>query len=209
MPNTLEFPDGVRLARLEELPGPEPDRYAAWAHVQSAHIAPGYTIVDSNDPLFSQYAEINVNACHIWPVFCDLCQALLGPVATLVGGMEDDEPVTIGSAEASSIIAALERHKYQLAHDGFLQFGLVSDQDGEITEVFVAPTKHFKVWLNDEKCFRSIMDRYQLSEQTRLEFLDQYPRTTVALAEGPDVFRDHRELLNHLSDAVNGLTRTN
>jgi len=36
MARTLVFPDGVRLASKDEIPGPKPDREAAWARIQSA-----------------------------------------------------------------------------------------------------------------------------------------------------------------------------
>jgi hypothetical protein len=201
VPITLEFPDGVRLARLEELPGPESRRSADWARVQCANIAPGYSLAESNSPRFSGYAEINVNAPHIWAVFHDLCQSLLGPRATLVASEVDVEPVSLGSGDTCSIIAVLERYKYQLSHDGFVQFGLICARDDAITEVFVAPTKHFKVWLNNEGNFRLIMDRYGLRKLSKLEFIDEYPRTTIALPEGLGVFRPS-DLLKCISDSI-------
>ncbi len=205
MANTLEFPNGMRLVRLDELPGPESQRAVEWARVQRSHIAPGYKLTESNDLRFAKYAEINVNAPNIWRVFRDLCHALLGPTATLVAGEVGDEPCSVGSGDTSSIITMLERHQYQLSHDGFVQFGLICDLNGTISEVFVAPTKHFKVWLNAEKLFRSIMDRHKILEQSRLEFIDEYPRTTVALPEGPDAFLP-RELLNCFKNELGGST---
>jgi hypothetical protein len=202
MPNSIEFPDGVRLARLEEIPGAGPERSAAWARVQSAGIAPGYTLTDSDDPRFAKYAEINVDASNIWALFRDLCDALLSSPASLVAGKEEADPLTLGSGDISSILAALEHHKYQLAHDGFIQFGLICDRGGAISEVFVAPTKHFKVWFNDEERFRAIMNQYALQEHNRLEFIDEYPRTFVALPKGPGVFGSPTELLNHLKAVI-------
>jgi hypothetical protein len=200
----FEFPDGVRLARLEEIPGPEPLRAATWARVQAARIAPGYTLVASDDSRFSRYAEINVNASQIWMVFRDLCQALLGPVATMVASLIDEEPVTIGSTDTGSIVAILENHKYQLSNDGFLQFGLLCNEGGMLTEIFVAPTKHFKVWLNDEALFLAAMDEHGLQRHDRLEFIDQFPRTTVALTGEPSVIRDHTVMLDYLKEAIGG-----
>jgi hypothetical protein len=80
----------------------------------------------------------------------------------------------------------LEPHRYQLAHDGHVQFGLISDSGGRINEVFVVPTKHFQVWLDDEAHFRRVMQRHGLDEAERLSFLDEYPRTTLRLADLPD-----------------------
>jgi hypothetical protein len=162
------------------------------------------TVVD--DKRFTHCAEINVDAPHIWALFIDLCHALLGPVATLVLGELDDEPTPIGSADVSLVIGALEPHKYQLAHDGFLQFGLVSKQDDRLDEVFVGPAKHFKVWFNDDMRFRSCMDQYGLRQMAQLEFIDEYPRTTVALQTNAVVFSDlAKRLGNQISQP--GATR--
>jgi hypothetical protein len=201
MANTLEFPNGIRLAQLDELPGSDSQRAVEWARIQNARIVPGYTLTESKDPRFAKYAEINVNAPSIWNVFRDLCHVLLDPTASLIAGEVGDEPSLVGSSDTSSILNMLERHQYQLSHDGFVQFGLISDQGGTISEVFVAPTKHFKVWLNDERNFRAIMDRHKILEQSRLEFIDEYPRTTVALPEGPDALRPS-DLLNYFENAL-------
>ncbi|MEI9964908.1 MAG: hypothetical protein WDM92_09515 [Caulobacteraceae bacterium] len=128
MPSTLVFPDGMRLAREDEIPGPAADRAKVWARVASANIARGYLLYPAPDERFTHYAEVNVDAPQLWAVFHDLCQALLGPEATLLAANAGCDPVPVGSGDASSILAALEPHRYQLAHDGFLQYGLVSDR---------------------------------------------------------------------------------
>ncbi len=80
MPSTLIFPDGIRLAQRDEIPGPEAHRSETWARVESANIVSGYVVHAVKDEQFTHYAEINVDAPHIWAVFCDLCRALLGIV---------------------------------------------------------------------------------------------------------------------------------
>ena len=202
MPSTLVLPDGVRLAREDELPGPEPRRSADWARIQSASVAAGFVLTASQDQRFTHYTELNAHAPRLWDLFRDLCHGLLGPAATLVIGHIDEESVPIGSGPVPSLIAVLEPHKYQLAHDGLLQFGLVSDRDGTINEVFVAPTKHFKIWLNDEERFRSVMEQHDLRQVDRLEFLDEYPRATVALPPERVAFHDISELLTHLENEI-------
>ena len=202
MPSTLVFPDGVRLAGEDELPGPEPRRSADWARIQSASIAAGFVLTRSDDERFTHYAELNVDAPRLWALFCNLCCDVLGPAATLVIGHIDEEPVPIGAARVSSVLAILEPHKYQLAHDGLLQFGLVSTGDSTINEVFVAPTKHVKIWLNDQERFRSVMEQHELRQVDRLEFLDEYPRATVALPIDKVAFHDVGELLTHLENEI-------
>jgi hypothetical protein len=198
MPNTLEFPDGIRLAHLDELPGPEPDRATAWARIQSANIAPGFTLTQSPDSQFPFYAEANIDGPRIWVVFRDLCQRLLGQQATLIMGTIDDEPATLGSANTLELLELLEPHQYQLAHDGWLQFGLVTEDANWVTEVFVAPTKHFRVWLSDVECLRSVLRNHAVPEVESLEFIDEYPRTTTTLRSDKVSFRDQSDLIEHL-----------
>jgi hypothetical protein len=206
MPSTLVFPDGVRLALKHEIPGSESQRLAAWTRVESAKIAPGYIIRASNDHRFSRYAEINVDAPHIWSLFVSLCHGLLGSNATLVASEEDGELRSLGSASVPLLISVLERHRYQLVNDGFLKFGLYTDEDGSITEVVIAPTKHFEVWFSDETCFRSIMKEHGLSEDDQIEFLDQYPHMTFPLRSEAVIFSNVDDLMEHLGDEIEALS---
>jgi hypothetical protein len=206
MPSTLVFPDGVRLAHKDELPGPEPSRAAACARIQSANIEAGFILSESPDTRFAFYAEANVDAPKIWVVFRDLCEVLMGPTATLVVSQLDDEPISVGSAGTLEIVTLLEPHKYQLAHDAFIQFGLIHQSGDQLTEVFVAPTKHFKVWVNDEENFRSVLEKHGIPEIQSLEFIDEYPRTTTPLSGDRVRFHDHGELIEHLKKKLQALS---
>ena len=203
MANTLVFPDGVRLANREEIPGTENARATVWARIQAAKLTQGFVLKRAEGEQFKFYAEANVHAPLIWAVFRDLCRALLTSEATLIFSETDADPSSLGSAEVSTIIDALGRYEYQLAHDGFLQFGIVSDQVGAHNEVFVAPTKHLMIWLNDEMRFRWVMESYGIPEASRLEFLDEYPRTTITLPPDKGALRDIGELAKRLEDEVN------
>jgi hypothetical protein len=202
MPNTLIFPEGIRLAARDEIPGPEPHRSELWARVQSASIEPGFLLKPSQDPRFACYAEINVDAPSIWNVFRDLCLALLEPAATLLAGDIDSGPQALGTAPVAAIIATLDRHKDRLAHDGYLQFGLLSIHDDRLNEVFVVPTKHFQVWLNDLSRFRAVMSRHAIREAAVLQFIDEYPRTTVRLAWTGDELAEPSDFISHLEREI-------
>jgi hypothetical protein len=202
MSSTLIFPDGIRLARQDEIPGTEPSRSDAWAKVRLAKITCGFVLKPTGEEKYSHYAEINVDAPGLWNVFRSLCQAILGPSATLIASHIDETPSAIGSADLTSLFAVLQPHQYQLAHDGTLHFGLVSDQDKTFDEVFVAPTKHLKVWLNDDEGFRSVMRQHDLREVNKLEFIDEYPRATVALPADRIAFSDINELIAHIANKI-------
>jgi hypothetical protein len=204
--STLAFPDGIRLAHEDEIPGPEPERAAAWKRVQSANITPGFLLKESNDCRFPLYAEGNVDAPQIWPVFCDLCRGLIGPAASLVMCEYDEKLTSLGTASTPSILRLLQRHAYQLANDGWIQFGLVEKRRDSVTEVFVTRTKHFQVWLNDERLFRSILRDHALLEVTQLEFLDEYPRTTIRLPQDKVLFQDQSELIQYFRKRIRELS---
>ena len=206
MPRVLVFPDGVRLAQRDELPGPAPSRAAAWARIQAANIETGFTIVKSTDPRFSFYAEANVNAPMIWTVFRDLCNALLGSRASLMMSEIDDDPAPLGSAGTLQILTLLESHSYQLAHDGYIQFGLVRQDANVLTEVFVSPTKHFQVWFDDEKRFRAVLQVHNVPEMEKLEFIDQYPRTTSPLSRDQVSFADPGEFVEYVENQLKFLS---
>jgi hypothetical protein len=135
-------------------------------------------------------------------VFSDLCRALLAPEAELMIAEMDDEGLrSLGRHEISAILDALAPHRYQLAHDGYLQFAMGSGSDGRLTEVFVAPEKHFKIWFNNEPAFRAVMAAHGLHEAESLEFLDQYARTTRPLPP-EKVVRDLGELVAVLEHSL-------
>lgn len=79
MPSTLIFPDGVRLAAREEIPGNAARRAEERARIQSADIAPGFVLKPSGDTRFDCYVEINVDAPQI---FCAVRRSLSRPART-------------------------------------------------------------------------------------------------------------------------------
>jgi hypothetical protein len=129
---------------------------------------------------------------------------LLTDRAALIAGDEDIELHKIAQADVPALLRALAPHHYQLAHDGFLQFALVSDHTDQIAEVLVTPTKHFKVWLNAIGRFRAIMEHHEIRERAKMEFIDEYPRVTTRLPEGNGVVADPEILWRDIADLVTG-----
>ena len=199
MPKSI-FPASIRLANQEDVP-----RTAEWveilAAVEKAEIVPGFVLRPGTER-FSHYAEINVDGPLIWQVFCDLCDTLLDETATVLFGEKEGEPHRLGSSHVRRLIKLLEPYQYQLSQDGFLEFGLVSDENYLISEVYLGPTKHFKVWMNDEPGFRAVMARHALPEMRQISFLDEFPRTTTMLPADLISFRDPDEFAAHLEREI-------
>lgn len=183
MASSLIFADGVRLTARDEIPGPSDRREELWALVERASIHPGYTLKAASDPAFRYYAEANVDAPNIWSTFRDLSHALLGERGALLLSFKDDQPEHIVEAPVEAILAALEAHADQLAHDGYIQFGIITQTEDSVSEVLVTPSKHFKVWFSDERVFARQMTAHHLERAERLEFLDEYPRVTTRLPD--------------------------
>ncbi|MBP6689448.1 MAG: hypothetical protein KA153_05620 [Hyphomonadaceae bacterium] len=183
MANSLIFADGVRLTTREEIPGPSARREELWARVERANIHPGYTLKAAQDPAFRYYAEANVHASDVWPLFCDLSRALLGERGALLLAFKDDEPEQIVDAPVAAMLAAFEAHSDQLTHDGYIQFGIVSQTDAGLSEVLVTPSKYFRIWFNDERAFAGQMVTHKLTRAERLDFLDEFPHVTTRLPD--------------------------
>ena len=201
----LVFPDGIRLARLDEIPGPEARRARDWARIESANIAPGYTVAGSTDTYFSYYAEANVDAPQIWVIFRELSEALLGPKATLLIGDSDDEPTPVGNRDTKQLLDLLEPHRYRLSHDGYLQFGLIDQRPDRVVGVFLAPTKHCVMWLDDDQALRSILRSHDVPEVDHLEFIDEYPHVTTPLPHDRVAIPDPGRLVEHFSNELGAL----
>ncbi len=184
MASTLVFPDGVRLTTRDEIPGPSARREELWSRVKSAGIHAGFTLKTTHDKSFRYYAEANVDASDVWATFHDLSRALLGERGALLLSFKDDDPERVVEGSVVAILAALESHADQLVHDGYVQFGIVSQTELNLSEVFVTPTKHFRVWFNDERAFAALMVSHGLSRGERLEFIDEYPHVTTRLSAG-------------------------
>ena len=205
MKSSLVLPAGVRLANLDEIPGPDARREFEWSRIQRADIRSGYVISESDNTRFPYYAEANIDAPKIWIVFRELCLALLQGRSTLVMSEIEEDPAPVCAGDVSRVLERLEPHNYHLAHDGYLQFGLVHQSNDQVSEVFVAPTKHFKVWFDDVAAFRAVMRQHGVPEAEVLQFLDEYPRVTIQLAPDRAPFRSVDDLVRVLRTECEGM----
>lgn len=202
MTSTLIFPDGVRLLSREDLPGSPEQVESEWQRIQAANITAGFVLEETHDSRYPYFAEINVDAPKIWGLFRALAEQMLSPEAELIIGPGEEDPRPVGHGPTRKICDALEPHRYQLANDGFIEFGLIRQTEDSFTEVFVGCCKYFKVWFANLDLFRVVMAEYGLEECESLEFIDEYPRATRRLpdydllATGPD------ELVRYFSERL-------
>lgn len=193
----LVFPEGIRLARANEIPN-SPEKSESVKKIRSAKIEQGYVTQTVSESLFTCYAEANVDAPQIWQVFRSLCEALLPQEAMPIIGEIDEEPLHNGIYEQTQkLLALFERFNYYLTNDCNIQFGLASETDIELTEVFVTPTKHFQIWTNKAEVLADVMRKYGIAESDELQFIDELPRATTAL-EYNDDFQSYDDLISYL-----------
>ncbi len=201
MNNTLIFPAGIHLAEPHEIMG-GPERDGLIEKRCHARIEQGYVIHTSENTRFSFYAEINVDAPQIWPVFRSLCEALLAEKATPMIGAIDEEPLHNGKYDSvPNLLSRFEPFEYYLVNDCFIQFGLAARSQAELTEVFVTPTKHFQIWMSKVEVFKTIMDDYHIPLSEKLQFINGFPRVTSPL-KYETAFHDYDDLIDHLVEVT-------
>jgi hypothetical protein len=193
----LVFPEGIRLARANEIPN-SPEKSESVEKIRNAQIEQGYVSQTASESLFTCYAEANVDAPQIWQVFRSLCEALLPEESMPIIGEIDEEPLHNGSYDQTQkLLALFERFNYYLANDCNIQFGLAAETDTELNEVFVTPTKHFQIWTSKAEVLAGVMKKYGIAESDELQFIDEFPRTTTML-KYKDEFQDYEDLINYL-----------
>jgi hypothetical protein len=118
----------------------------------------------------------------------------------LIIGEIDEEPLHQCRYEQThKMLALLEKFNYYLANDCYIQFGLASQTETELTEVFVTPTKHFQIWTNKGDILANVMNKRGIPRLDKLQFIDEFPRVTKAL-QYKDEFQDYNDLINYLVD---------
>ncbi len=77
-----------------------------------------------------------------------------------------------------------------------IQFGLAAQSETELTEVFVTPTKHFKIWTSKADVLASVMNKHGIARLDKLQFIDEFPRVATAL-NYKDEFHNYKDLINY------------
>ncbi|MBX2990371.1 MAG: hypothetical protein KF749_04285 [Bacteroidetes bacterium] len=200
MTRALVFPKGVRFPVADEIPNNDL-KVSLLDRIASADIREGYVLATSENPNYPYYAEINVSAPQVWKVFKDLSHQLLPEEVGTILGEKDQEKDQLFLGPYSSreaLLNILGKYEFELANDGFIQFGLIHQVEGKTEEVFVEPSKHFCIWTSNDMSFRNAMQVHDIPEQDKLSFIDEYPRVTLAEYEGAT--RHHWEVLKELKE---------
>lgn len=177
----LQLPPTIRTARPDEIPA----RSELIDRIMSRHtanIVEGFTLREnqSTDLPFKFYAEINVDNQNLWALFTTLFLQLPEKICLIYGHI-DDAPAYSPYLDKYKIFNVLEPYKVELCNGGFLEFGVLHQQETYLEEIFIKKSKYIQYWGMDEARFRSTMTQYDIYEVEGLNFIDEYPLVTEAL----------------------------
>jgi hypothetical protein len=180
----LRFPRGVRLAAEADLPRSK-DKSDKLARIQTANITTGFVLTTNVDPGFFAYIEANVHADEVWSAFETLAARLLPDVSAPLVGWKDGEATLGPYTNKEAALAVLREHAESLQHDGFIEFGLMFQQDGKTEEVMVKGSKDLRIWTNNPAVATEVLSSLGIPSVKKLQFIDEYPRVTERLVGDP------------------------
>jgi hypothetical protein len=189
-PEPLTFPLGVRFPTEDEFPlGYEAEQ----ARIASAHITTGYVVNASTASGYRAAVEANVHAPQLWTVFRAVAEAILPTVAAPIIGVKDEEPTLGPYTDRTLALNVFTPHVHLLQNDGFLEFGVIFQHQGQTEEVFVPSPKFLRIWTNQEETVRRVLEMNGIPEVPTLQFIDEYAMVSDSIrsddgdASWPDV----------------------
>ena len=199
---TLQLPPTLRIARPDEVPN-RPDILKRISESKEAKIVEGYVFLnnETHDLTFKFFAEINVDNQRLWSLFkCLLLQ--LPDEICLVYNCKDEEPVYSGYSDKYKVLNQLEMYQLELTQDGLIEIGALYNDEFMMEEVIIRGPKYLQYWGIDEKRFRQTMLEFELYEEPKLKFIDEYPLVTEALRLHRSDARETTEVLGLIGEIV-------
>jgi hypothetical protein len=176
-PEPLILPRGVRFPFPNELPAlSEAER----TRIGQARVTTGYRLLPGAGNTHAAFFEANVHALNLYAVFYDLALTVLPRIVVPILAVNGDTYTGRPTSRAAAL-KIFEPHTQPFQHDGLLAFGLICERDGVTEQVFVPPSKHLQVWVNEPAVARSVFARHRIPEVPDLQLMDQYPLIREAL----------------------------
>lgn len=111
----------------------------------------------------------------------------------------DADPTYSKYADKFEMLNKLDIYQQELSMDGYLEFGIMFQDDKILLELFIKKTKYIQFWGMDVVAFRAAMKEFNLTEVPSINFIDEYPLVTEALRlHRPDLI-ETAEMLKVLS----------
>ncbi|WP_144569170.1 hypothetical protein [Bacillus pseudomycoides] len=168
-----------------------------------ANIVEGYKMREIEGEKFQYFTEINIDADRIWHLFVTLVNTMIKEgIAYGIVGMKGEEPVLSRFTESNRIMNLFKEYKFELTNDGFLQFGIATEDGTSYNEIFVTSFKTFQVWSENKSDVLTALNQLHLKEYKDLDFIHDFPIESKALSpqQYPGI-RHYTEVLEELEKA--------
>lgn len=193
-----KLPLGIRVPELDEYPNGY-DVHEINKARNSSNIIEGYKLNEVHNELFTHYAEVNIDADTVWNLFVSLSNKLLGHTAYGIIGFKDEKPILSDFAYKQSIIDIFKEYKFELTNDGYIQFGMAYYDEATMDEIFITSFKYLQVWTSNKNLLVEALEEFDLLEQEKLNFIDEFPVVSEALST------DTIEGVRHYSEVISGI----
>ena len=177
----LQLPITIRTPEYDEVPDVDAIRQKLEER-KRANLTEGFTLNHNTtgDSPFTFYAEINVNNENLWPLFKALLLQFSGEFSFIYMHI-DGEPAYSRHLNKEELLGKLAPYELELAKDGFLEFGVIYQDEKYLQEVYIKKVKYIQYWGMDEQLLRNTLSGFGIYEVKGLNFIDEYPVATEAL----------------------------
>jgi hypothetical protein len=195
----LLLPVTIRTATEGELPKTEAflERLRL---SKDALLVNGFSFTDTQEDRsqYNFFSEINIDNQYLWALIKRLIMDFPDYVC-LVFNHIDADPSYSKYIDKFEMSNKLDKYQQELSMDGYLEFGIVFQDDEILLELFIKKAKYIQFWGMDEVAFRDAMQEFNLTEVPSINFIDEYPLVTEALRlHRPDLI-ETTEMLKILS----------
>ncbi len=198
----LELPATIRAVRPEEAPAQQNilDRIAEG---KNARIEEGYIIKMADDDTlpFTFFSEININNSRLFALLLRLLEPFPDMVSLIFNHI-DNEPHYSEYRAKTEVLGIIKPYELELSQDGFLEFGLIYQDQTQLLEVFVKRAKYLQFWGSDMDAFLDVMNEFGLHHIADLNFMDEYPMVTEVLRLHHTGITETMDLINYFKDNV-------
>ena len=202
MKPSLELPKTLRAPKIDEVPMNSSVSERLKLR-ETAKIVEGFKILPKdNNPenkelAFNFYAEINIDNSKLWDLILELSKQMPDEIS-LIFNHSDCEPEYGIYSDRNQTLDFLSKFETEIISDTFIDIGMIFHSDPELIEIFVPESKHIKFWGIDQESFLKSMNKFDLKEIDRIEFVDEYPKVREPLRLFNDNITDSNELIELL-----------
>jgi hypothetical protein len=196
----LETSPAIRIPRIDEIPN-NPETLALLKKREKANIVEGF-VIHQNDSVnlpFKFYAEINVDNSRLWNLFKKITNEMPENISCIYN-LYDSEPTYSDYIDKKIILKEFDKFEIELTKDCNIEFGLISQTEDELEEIFISDCKYIKFWGTNEVSFRKIMKGFYLNEVSNLNFIDEFPKVVEPLTMFIDNVRNTISVYESLND---------